>query len=602
MSVLLDDAAMGNSIGSTRLRQIQVVSAVALAIIALRNLQVDKHPQIAHLNKLLSSYQPWQILLITLTALYALSNAPVFLGIHAPLTAHLISDSNYSPSFVRIRHLLVAMDAATLSTLRVPFKPLRDTAMALLAVYYVIFSKAADSKVQSFRSGLTVEQIKACFEKGDHPLLKAFNTLTTKTAKIHDQKIFIPTSPPLTPSDTVIPAVECSLFYDKPLSSLASESRLVLDLPGGGFIAQSPEHHSDYLTYWAMTLQCPILSVNYRKAPEHPFPAALDDCYHVYKQILNSQGAVIGINTAPSSASAPTTTSSAPISNNLIGFKSSKAPLTIALVGDSAGGNLVCAVTLRCLMDNVDVPRGLHLIYPCLDLAAEVWRSLAEAQHQTNVDGETDDDKMKPIAPNALSLPPGDNIADATLVANNAVESAVTTSDASIAASLKPPSSPLARRHVAQLSTRSIYAFDSILPLKYQLIIAEAYLRCGGDPLTDPLVSPLRAPLHLLRRFPPTFIHCGGTDPLLDDSISFQKKLRRANQHADVRLTVIPRVSHAYMHVTNILPEGRAAAQLSAQWIAIILGINQPAKQQQQQQANNTTKKQNENVVTNSRL
>lgn len=38
-----------------------------------------------------------------------------------------------------------------------------------------------------------------------------------------------------------------------------------------------PKHHADYLARWAKMLEVPILSVDYRKAPEHPYPSAFND-------------------------------------------------------------------------------------------------------------------------------------------------------------------------------------------------------------------------------------------------------------------------------------------------------------------------------------
>jgi len=71
------------------------------------------------------------------------------------------------------------------------------------------------------------------------------------------------------------------------------------------------------------------MSVDYRLSPEHPFPAALDDCYSVYESLLQ-QG---------------------------------KTPI---LLGDSAGGNLIAALTLRCRDDCLKAALAQILIYPFL--------------------------------------------------------------------------------------------------------------------------------------------------------------------------------------------------------------------------------------------
>jgi len=101
---------------------------------------------------------------------------------------------------------------------------------------------------------------------------------------------------------------------------------------------------------WARAIQKPILSVDYRLAPEHPYPAALDDCWQAYNWVLNNMETSLG-------------------SENLeilcpliisIGIKSKN----IVLVGDSAGGNLVLGVTLLAIKNRVQLPNGLLLAYP----------------------------------------------------------------------------------------------------------------------------------------------------------------------------------------------------------------------------------------------
>jgi hypothetical protein len=43
---------------------------------------------------------------------------------------------------------------------------------------------------------------------------------------------------------------------------------LILDFPGGGFVAMTPEHHEDRLYSWAVSTGRPVLAVDYGKAPE----------------------------------------------------------------------------------------------------------------------------------------------------------------------------------------------------------------------------------------------------------------------------------------------------------------------------------------------
>ena len=83
-----------------------------------------------------------------------------------------------------------------------------------------------------------------------------------------------------------------------------------------------------------------VVSVDYRLAPEHPFPAALEDCEDVLRW-LRTHGTEVGID-----------------------------PARTAIVGESAGGNLAAAMAL---LDRASTPglRAQLLIYPALDATGE---------------------------------------------------------------------------------------------------------------------------------------------------------------------------------------------------------------------------------------
>jgi len=62
--------------------------------------------------------------------------------------------------------------------------------------------------------------------------------------------------------------VTAYLFFAPPESQLGKATELILDFPGGGFIAMSPEHHEERLRLWAAYSGKPVLSIDYGKAPE----------------------------------------------------------------------------------------------------------------------------------------------------------------------------------------------------------------------------------------------------------------------------------------------------------------------------------------------
>src|ERR1700704_2467530 len=92
----------------------------------------------------------------------------------------------------------------------------------------------------------------------------------------------------------------------------APQDKAILYFHGGGFRLGSVASHRDLIAQIALASGCRVLAVNYRLAPEHRFPAALDDALAAYGWMLNR------------------------------GLKSDN----IAFAGDSAGGNLVLAAML----------------------------------------------------------------------------------------------------------------------------------------------------------------------------------------------------------------------------------------------------------------
>ena len=108
----------------------------------------------------------------------------------------------------------------------------------------------------------------------------------------------------------------------------------ILYLHGGGYTALSPGTHRSLCARLALAAGCPVYSVAYRRAPEHPHPAALDDTLAVHGALISS------------------------------GLR----PERIAIAGDSAGGGLALTTALRLRDRGETAPAALGLISPWLDL------------------------------------------------------------------------------------------------------------------------------------------------------------------------------------------------------------------------------------------
>ena len=105
------------------------------------------------------------------------------------------------------------------------------------------------------------------------------------------------------------------------------------------------------------------------------------------------------------------------------------------------------------------------------------------------------------------------------------------------------------------------------------LLLADCYFKNGGDPVNNPFASPMAVSDTILAQFPPVYAHVGSVDPLVDDMVKFARRCQIAKPTNDVYLCIIPKVSHAYLHVTNFLPEAKCAVDLSAMWIGRILDL-----------------------------
>lgn len=118
----------------------------------------------------------------------------------------------------------------------------------------------------------------------------------------------------------------------------ASSSRpCLLWIHGGGYIVGCPEMDEQLLCRKADELGCLVVAVDYRLAPEHPYPAALDDCDAALGWILDNAGS-LGVETG-----------------------------TLALGGASAGGGLAAALALRARVRRPGAITYQCLIYPMLD-------------------------------------------------------------------------------------------------------------------------------------------------------------------------------------------------------------------------------------------
>jgi acetyl esterase/lipase len=151
-------------------------------------------------------------------------------------------------------------------------------------------------------------------------------------------------SPPLMPGSGVkVVPVERGSPRGEWVVPKKADDAVLLYLHGGGWFMGSPQTHRALVGSLAKEAGVRALSLDYRLAPEHPYPAAIDDGVAAYEWLL---------------------------ANHLD-------PGRLVVGGDSAGGNLALALLVRLRDAGRPLPAGAVLLSPATDL------TLAGASHRT---------------------------------------------------------------------------------------------------------------------------------------------------------------------------------------------------------------------------
>jgi len=128
--------------------------------------------------------------------------------------------------------------------------------------------------------------------------------------------------------------------------------RSVLYLHGGGYVFGSPTTHRQLGAAIALAAQASVFVIDYRLAPEHPFPAALDDAMSAYRWL-------IGVTESPSD---------------------------MAVAGDSAGGGLAVATLMAARDEGLPLPAACVAISPWADMTCSAASFNSKAGWQPNIE------------------------------------------------------------------------------------------------------------------------------------------------------------------------------------------------------------------------
>lgn len=469
---------------------------------------------------------------------------------------------------------------------------LRDLASFVFTIYYLFVAEQADEKVRKIRAVLTVDHMRIAWNKPTTPYLSFFTRMMRpRFTKYGPRRIRIPR-----PKTSIYKEpVNAWMYFDGPLSELKKQSNIVLDIPGGGFVAMNPRTSDDKLLAWAGRTGLPILSLDYRKAPEFPYPYALNECFDVYTMIITTKGRCIGMEPA----SCP----------------------RIVLTGDSAGGNLATSTALMIIQSNgsggtrglsLPSPAGLVLMYPALDMNLGSWmtddqmaliknpRTMKKHENFIRRKSEDIDNKYTPTTPRPSDdgeKNPFDDFMTARQKENGNEMPNAKSANADVEAQKKAIQTSKPQPLKTRLAVSSVISYFSDRILTPEMMRAMVILYVGPysrpDFTTDHLLCPAVAPEALLARFPKTYMLTGERDPLVDDTVLFAGRLRQAKLHLfqerkeigleksnaefaekdHVEVALIPGISHGFVQFVSIYPDGWKHIFRCAKWIQDIFAM-----------------------------
>jgi len=189
-----------------------------------------------------------------------------------------------------------------------------------------IWPKVVENNEKLYRGEVTIDDVWSVITKEEMVTLAGMlRHVSEQEAKIRMEKN------PL-PQDVKIEHVEADgVSAEWQLVPEASEEKVMLYFHGGGWVMMSAYTHRPLTVALGKAAGMRVLSIDYRLAPENPFPSGLEDCMKAYQWLLRQ------------------------------GFK----PSNIIIAGDSAGGNLALATILNLRGKGIPLPSGAICLSPC---------------------------------------------------------------------------------------------------------------------------------------------------------------------------------------------------------------------------------------------
>ena len=129
---------------------------------------------------------------------------------------------------------------------------------------------------------------------------------------------------PVMPGVTALPDTLGGVEAEKVVAENPRTDGVIFYIHGGGLICGNALTSRGYASLLASSTKLPVYTVSYRLAPEHQYPAAVDDCFEAYREIVGRHG-----------------------------------DIPIILIGESGGGYLCLTTALRAMADGVQLPAAI---------------------------------------------------------------------------------------------------------------------------------------------------------------------------------------------------------------------------------------------------
>lgn len=303
----------------------------------------------------------------------------------------------------------------------------------------------------------------------------------------------------------------CSKPFVRSSSRRHRQRDVIFHLTGGGFFAHIHSTDLPYLLDWSAATGAVVICPEYALLPDHTFPVALRQVEEVYQALVSDEAV------------------------SVLGFDTNR----IVVTGESAGGNLAASLCVMMCMNRNGTPWNHR---PVADVVVDEKEAVPTARADDNAEAELHPESDV----SAVSVPV--RLPDALML-----------------------SCPVLNLSLEMSHSRVVGTADPVLPSGLISAISDAYLpQSLGISKKDPLASPFYASDAVLRQFPPTLLFASSNDPLLDDSVVFNQRLRSHGVDSD--LIAAHNLPHAYLGLgTAGFPEALQVQEHCVNWLTFQL-------------------------------